>query len=1077
MTYPNFLLFLAIFSISMACGGGGSITSNAPSPLAEKNLIGNTKVSVDITQFQRLKALGNYSDIASVEVTIFVDGFSKNVTLDKVSDTIYEKEVTGLPLNTELTLQISAKNSQNVIIFNGSSRLLLTSTDLTNTTTTLTPVDDGGAPNSPPVILTLDASSNLVLTNEEIILSATFQDNDDVSSDLIVEWTCSNGSSFKDNNSSSATQTNLPAKESAVTWIAPPIAGEYSITLLVMDADDSTKYTFPILVFSDGTTGAISIGINFAPLIQGFDAEWTESGISITPRIQSDPSKVITFNWVNSTTLESIGSDNSIVISGNNFNYDLELTTRYSDSTSSSQSIYLLSDQIKPNSQTTDDSSGDDHTGSDNAIGSGNTNLPDDNDNSQVIAGGNLYDHLPITKVFPFSGSTFFLCHDGSLWAFGDNSGGKLGLPLNNIYSWINTPDMVFGGNVQSVTSYWTHSLFLMTDGTVYGSGNNIYGQFGDESITQTVEPVQIYSEFATQVGATAHASFILDNLGNLYAAGSNIGGILGNGLANQWDNSSDNLMTFEVIATDVESFDAFNQHIYLVKNDGSLWATGTKSYSSFGNGISSGIGTFAQIISNGVRKVQTSEFITAILLDDDSVKILGQFSNFPTNQTTEFSDFTELLSSGVADISIGDYHLVIRMTDDSVKTFGHNRSGQLGNSTFKSEYVHPVDIDVNVKDIFAGWEVTYYLDQNNDLWGFGGIDPVLRSSSFPLADVLSETTSGNFNFYTVSSNVNAYESKNDTFFYATSDGSIFHGGARDPSLDPDSWERRTDPNSYSFWNPIKDVSVSHNYMLVVDGLGDLHKIGNGGNIDSTNYSDVKSVTTTESDGSSYILKNSGEVYRYSEFDSTINPIAFGVSKIIPAVNDTVFLIKEGGLLEFLGNNHNFNQYGVLPESGYSDITGFFSSNIIDASASYSHMLVLKDDGSVWSAGENQYGQLGDGTFSDNTAFNMVVSSKAKGVLAGMYFSLVIMADSSLLWCGSSHSLGAGPEIANPKHPTFIKLIDGGVTNAFTSSWNLGFAYSTDEGDLVFSFNQFHDAHRYENTPFLINNFEDHFQK
>ena len=44
-------------------------------------------------------------------------------------------------------------------------------------------------------------------------------------------------------------------------------------------------------------------------------------------------------------------------------------------------------------------------------------------------------------------------------------------------------------------------------------------------------------------------------------------------------------------------------------------------------------------------------------------------------------------------------------------------------------------------------------------------------------------------------------------------------------------------------------------------------------------------------------------------------------------------------------------------------------------SAGGSHSMVLKVDGSVWATGDNQYGQLGDGTFVSKTNFVKVMPS------------------------------------------------------------------------------------------------------
>ena len=46
------------------------------------------------------------------------------------------------------------------------------------------------------------------------------------------------------------------------------------------------------------------------------------------------------------------------------------------------------------------------------------------------------------------------------------------------------------------------------------------------------------------------------------------------------------------------------------------------------------------------------------------------------------------------------------------------------------------------------------------------------------------------------------------------------------------------------------------------------------------------------------------------------------------------------------------------------------------AAAGYEHSMVLKADGTVWATGQNDYGQLGDGTTSDKRSFVQVLSGR-----------------------------------------------------------------------------------------------------
>lgn len=76
------------------------------------------------------------------------------------------------------------------------------------------------------------------------------------------------------------------------------------------------------------------------------------------------------------------------------------------------------------------------------------------------------------------------------------------------------------------------------------------------------------------------------------------------------------------------------------------------------------------------------------------------------------------------------------------------------------------------------------------------------------------------------------------------------------------------------------------------------------------------------------------------------------------------------------------------------------------------HSLVVKSDGSLWSCGHNDYGQLGDGTTTNRSKFVKVMNDVAS-VYAGEDYSLVIKRDNSL-WnfgCNSYGLLGDGTNI------------------------------------------------------------------
>ena len=97
--------------------------------------------------------------------------------------------------------------------------------------------------------------------------------------------------------------------------------------------------------------------------------------------------------------------------------------------------------------------------------------------------------------------------------------------------------------------------------------------------------------------------------------------------------------------------------------------------------------------------------------------------------------------------------------------------------------------------------------------------------------------------------------------------------------------------------------------------------------------------------------------------------------------------------------------YGQLGDGSTVDRTAFVQVVPSDAqtiAAGSRHSLVLKLDGTVWATGYNMYGQLGDGSATSRETFVEVVPSGAIGIAAGVHHSMVLKRDHSLWFTGSN---------------------------------------------------------------------------
>ncbi|MCL2129855.1 MAG: hypothetical protein FWH35_05825 [Treponema sp.] len=148
--------------------------------------------------------------------------------------------------------------------------------------------------------------------------------------------------------------------------------------------------------------------------------------------------------------------------------------------------------------------------------------------------------------------------------------------------------------------------------------------------------------------------------------------------------------------------------------------------------------------------------------------------------------------------------------------------------------------------------------------------------------------------------------------------------------------------------------------------------------------------------------------------------------KTIAAGNNSTFYIDKDGSLWASGYNY-YGELGIGSRDQQSSFRKVDSAgqNIKTIAAGIRHTVVLKEDGTLWAAGYNFNGQLGLGDTLDRNAFSQVRSAgnDVAAVAAGSYHTVILKKDGSV-WTAGSNYWGQLGFTGMKDELSFIRLSD-----------------------------------------------------
>jgi alpha-tubulin suppressor-like RCC1 family protein len=298
-------------------------------------------------------------------------------------------------------------------------------------------------------------------------------------------------------------------------------------------------------------------------------------------------------------------------------------------------------------------------------------------------------------KIFSEYYDTIILMTDKTVWGCGGNPYGGLGIGnTETVYSLTQMITPV-GYTVQSVHVGGGHTVLLMTDGTVWGSGGNFYGQLGIQNNEDQTTFVQMilptgYTVDSIQCG-TQHTILLMTD-GTVWGCGWNIDGRLGLG-----DYVDRNELTQIAIPNgkSVQTISTGNT-TFMLMTDGSLYGCGSNEYGQLSLGDNVDRNTLVQIPTpqnKVVDKIYASRRNTSLLMTDGTLWVCGQNHSGQLGQghTNHLNTFTLLSipsNNTISHISFTSFSLYIFMTNHSVWVCGGNTAGELGLGDYENRYV-----------------------------------------------------------------------------------------------------------------------------------------------------------------------------------------------------------------------------------------------------------------------------------------------------------------------------------------------------------------------------------------------------
>ena len=586
-----------------------------------------------------------------------------------------------------------------------------------------------------------------------------------------------------------------------------------------------------------------------------------------------------------------------------------------------------------------------------------------------------------VSAVTYGNGKIIALDNRGTLYTTDENYEGKIN-ENRNYQKLLNVDELKLSEkNIVQISAGIIHTVALDEEGRVYIWGNNEYGQLGDGTTTNSVLPIcisdkenELKGKRIVDISAGEVHTVAIDEEGKVYTWGYNEFGQLGDGTTT---NSTLPICISEkgneLKGKRIVDISAGGGHTVAIDEEGKIYAWGNNEVGQLGDGTTTN-SVLPICISDKDNELKGKKIISisagvvhTVALDEEGKAYTwgnNEYGQLGDGKTTNsvlpicISDKdNELKGKKIISISAGVVHTVALDEEGKAYTWGNNEYGQLGDGKTTNS-VLPICISdkenelkgKRIVDISAGYGHTVAIDEEEKVytWGY---------NEFGQLGYVTED--------------------NSTEPICISDKENELKGKR-----------------------IVDISAGYGHTVAIDKEGKVYTWG------FNEYGQLGDITLRYSAEPICLTDKKNELKRMKTV------------KVVTEDTEVISLAESGKIyIWYIWEVGDGTAIYALPICISDKDTELKGKRIVDISAGYGHTVAIDEEGKVYTWGDNGDGQLGDGTTNDSplpicisNKENELKGKKIISISAGGYHTVAIDEEGKVYTWGNNEvgQLGDG---------------------------------------------------------------------